>query len=81
MRQRMQTFFFQKDTALRNHDGHISVNEAFAMVICQRDCHIGVLDADVQRNTEDAAGCFYCDKRVSVPGLDTINNFNQAIEE
>lgn len=37
------------------------------MVVGQGDCHIGILDADIEGNPEDAARCLFCDKRVSIP--------------
>jgi hypothetical protein len=36
------------------------------MIVGQGDCHISILDADIERNPEDAAGCLFCDKRVSI---------------
>jgi hypothetical protein len=54
------TFFFEKDAAFGNHDGHVSVNETLAVIVGQGDCHIGILDAHIERNTENAAGRFSC---------------------
>lgn len=53
------TLLLEEDTALGYHDGHVSINKAFAVIVRQGDCHIRILDADVQRNSEDAAGWLY----------------------
>jgi hypothetical protein len=50
------------------------------MVVGQGDCHIGIFDADIERNPEDAARCLFCDKRVSIP-VRNDEDPNKSIEQ
>ena len=50
---RRPTFLFQKDTALCNHDGDISVDVTLSMFINERDGDIGVGYALSKGDTED----------------------------
>lgn len=51
---REHTLFLQEHPTLCDHDRNITVDETFTVIICERDGDIGVFDADVERDTEDA---------------------------
>jgi hypothetical protein len=60
-REYVLTLFFEKHSTLCNNNGHISVYEALAVIVGQGYCHIRILDADIEWDSENAAGCFFCD--------------------
>ena len=51
---REHTLFLQKHPTFCDNDGNITVDETFTVIICEGDGDIGVFDADVERDTEDA---------------------------
>lgn len=59
----VRTFFLQKDTTLGDHDGHITVDETFAVIVREGDGDIRIFDADVEGNTEYTLRFFCCKTR------------------
>jgi hypothetical protein len=62
----VRTFFLQEDTTLGDDDGHITVDEAFAIIVCEGDCDIRIFDADIEGNTEDTLRLFCERRRISL---------------
>ena len=55
------TFLFQIDSTLRNHDWHVAVDVALALIVVQTDGDVGVSYTFLQRHTKYALrGCEFC---------------------
>lgn len=63
---REHTLFLQKHPTFCDNDGNITVDETFTVIICEGDGDIGVFDADVERDTEDALDLVCPPGRVSI---------------
>lgn len=51
-----RTLFFQEDPTFGNHDGDVTVDETFTVIVSEGNGDIGVFDANVEGNTEDSLG-------------------------
>lgn len=53
-----RTFLLQEHSALCDDYGHVAVNETLSIVVGEGDSDVCVLDADLERDTEDTLLCF-----------------------
>lgn len=47
--------FFQKDATFGDNNRHVAVDETLALVIGEGNGDVGILDADIEGDAEDAA--------------------------
>jgi hypothetical protein len=52
------TLLFKKHSTFGDNDRHIAVDEAFAILVLQGNCHVCISDAVGERNTKDARSDF-----------------------
>lgn len=50
----MRTFFLQEDPTFCHHDRDVSVDETLSVIVRQGNGDVGVFDAHVERDAEDA---------------------------
>ena len=48
-----RTFFLEKDSAFRDDDGDVTVDEGFAVIVGEGNGDVGVFDADIEGDSED----------------------------